>query len=214
VGRVVNTLCFMHYQRQKRTGSFDLVPRVIVSVCTVPDCERPAYHRTWCGRHYSRWYVHGDLNYVRPTSEELFWAKVDKNGPIPDYAPHLGPCWIWTRGLSNGYGSWAYGPKADPIRGGAHRYSYEISVGPIPEGLDLDHLCRIPACVNPTHLEPVTSAENTRRGTRHNLHPYCRYGHPYDEANTYIVPSTGARQCRECNRTQVDRRSNSASGRT
>jgi len=158
-------MCYMHYQRQKRTGSFDLVPRVIVTVCTLLGCERPAYHKTWCNRHYSAWYFHGDVNYVRPTSEELFWAKVDKDGPIPDYAPHLGPCWIWTGCCTdNGYGFWAYGPRLNPVRIGTHRYAYEALVSPIPDGLELDHLCRVRACCRPTHLEAVTHLENVRRG--------------------------------------------------
>ena len=76
-----------------------------------------------------------------------FWAKVDKTET----------CWLWTGGQSAGYGR--FGFKGRPNLG-AHRFAYELLVGPIPPGLDLDHLCRVRNCVNPDHLEPVTRREN------------------------------------------------------
>lgn len=71
------------------------------------------------------------------------------------------PCWVWQRALDKqGYGcAWS----EQRLRG-AHRVIYELLVGPIPDGLELDHLCRVPACVNPDHLEPVSRSENIRRG--------------------------------------------------
>lgn len=83
----------------------------------------------------------------------------------PDYevqsAGYTTPCWLWNGALiQGGYGRYQRGPKGQP----AHRAYYEKLVGPIPDGLDLDHLCRVRRCVNPSHLEPVTAAENTRRG--------------------------------------------------
>ena len=89
----------------------------------------------------------------------LFWMKVDKDGPIPEYAPHLGPCWLWMASLSSGYGQVRIAQR----RHYAHRLAYEWLIGAIPFGLTLDHLCLIQRCVNPSHLEPVTRSENSRR---------------------------------------------------
>lgn len=82
----------------------------------------------------------------------------------------------------------------------AHRVSYEHLVGPVPDGMQLDHLCRNRTCVNPEHLEPVTAAENRRRAAV--LITACPQGHPYDEDNTGIA-NTGQRYCRTCNRSRA-----------
>lgn len=86
----------------------------------------------------------------------------------------------------------------------AHRYAYQELVGPIPDGLDLDHLCRNRACTNPDHLEPVTRKENINRsakngGAQNKVKTHCPYGHEYSGKNLYIHP-TGRRCCRECAR--------------
>lgn len=84
----------------------------------------------------------------------------------PYYLVDENGCWIWQRSLNRaGYGAWPR--RRDSSL--AHRRMYELHVGPIPEGLHLDHLCRVPSCVNPEHLEPVTNAENSRRGNRTRL---------------------------------------------
>lgn len=77
------------------------------------------------------------------------------------------PCWIWQRSTSQGYGQMWHNGSTHPLR--AHRVIYERHKGPIPEGLNLDHLCRVRPCVNPDHLEPVTQAENVRRGLNSKL---------------------------------------------
>ena len=138
---------------------------------------------------------------------ERFWPRVDKNGPIPNYAPHLGPCWIWTGAISSvGYG--AFG--AERVNGRnrnalAHRFAYEQLVGPIPEGLVLDHLCRVTRCVNPVHLEPVTHRENLDRGTPSASHlnrgkTHCKNGHEFTEENTYWFNEGRSRGCFTCRR--------------
>lgn len=110
-------------------------------------------------------------------------------------------CWIWTAATTDGYGSfWLRGRQQ-----AAHRVSYELFVGEIPKGLQLDHLCGNRACVNPEHLEPVTAQENIRRralpmgtDTVNGSKTHCPKGHPYDEANTIRWRNT--RTCRACRR--------------
>lgn len=107
-------------------------------------------------------------------------------------------CWLWTGQVrTNGYGQAPTGKRKG--RAAAHRFVYEFHMGPIPEGLELDHLCSTPLCVNPEHLEPVTHAENVRRGRSgaHNkVKTACPQGHKYDEVNTKWYQ--GRRYCRAC----------------
>src|SRR5690606_26252710 len=93
----------------------------------------------------------------------------------------------------DGYGRIVVGGKQRP----AHRVSYEHFVGPIPDGLLLDHLCRVRCCINPAHLEPVTSGENTRRGfVGSERHETCKRGH--DLSQTAATRKDGSRFCRVC----------------
>lgn len=124
------------------------------------------------------------------TPEERFWKRVSVGDG----------CWEWKGGTqSTGHGRFYAARKAVP----AHRFAYEMMVGPIPDGLVIDHLCRNARCVRPDHLEPVTQRENIARGD--NLPPInlpktnCPAGHPYDEENTYVTPK-GHQDCRECRR--------------
>ena len=89
----------------------------------------------------------------------------------------------------------------------SHRYAYELTRGPVPEGMEIDHLCRNRACANPTHLEPVTHAENVRRGNggwNSRAKTHCPQNHPYDEANT--GHGSGRRHCRTCGRERMQAR--------
>jgi hypothetical protein len=97
------------------------------------------------------------------SSEERFWEKVDFDGPL--IVPELGVCWVWTGArYSNDYGHFTIGGRLERQDVLAHRFAYETEVGEVPEGLDLDHLCRLHPCVRPTHLEPVTRSVNLQRG--------------------------------------------------
>ena len=139
---------------------------------------------------------------ARRPIEDRFWEKVDKLGPIPELCPELGPCWVWTGGKNprSGYGQFSKGGREGMTQ--AHRASYEISVGPIPLGATLDHLCNRRDCVNPDHIDPCSTGENSARGAQRRT--ACKRGHPYDE-NTYIHP-TGYRRCRQCNTEDARRR--------
>jgi hypothetical protein len=142
---------------------------------------------------------------MKGTVRERFEAKVQKD----DFG-----CWIWTASrLRNGYGRFA------PVRTKAeyaHRVAYELYVGPIPLGLEVDHVCHNAAadcsggftclhraCVRPDHLRAVTHRENSISGKSIvavlAAMTHCAKGHPFDESNTYVAPS-GYRRCRTCAR--------------
>jgi hypothetical protein len=118
---------------------------------------------------------------------------------------HLDPsgCWVWTGSSTDeGYG-FLTTKTYTPPKFVSHRLAYELYRGPIPEGLTIDHLCRNRGCVNPWHLEPVTSKENVLRGigisAMNARKTHCKHGHEFDIRNTYITKE-GERACRMCSR--------------
>lgn len=113
-------------------------------------------------------------------------------------------CWVYTGARNqNDYGAVSFKSYGTSV---AHRLSYTRCVGPIPEGLQLDHLCRVRPCVRPSHLEPVTMLENISRGfvgwinNPNALKSHCKHGHPFDGENTAIEVYRGKtqRRCRTC----------------
>lgn len=168
-------------------------------LCAAQECDCAVIvARGLCAKHYKRFMAYGSTELQpRPTASERFWSKVNLRGPIPEFRPELGRCWIWEAARAGG-GTGQYGRFYDGHRMVyAHRWAWESVNGPILEGLHIDHLCRVPPCVNPAHLEPVTQAENTRRAF--SLITECVHGHAYTKENTHITRK-GRRGCKECNR--------------
>lgn len=165
------------------------------AVCNVEGCNKPVYYRQpYCKAHYEKWRMYGDpmvTKYIRNNDEARFFSYVDKNGP--------NGCWIWTGAINGaGYGSFYY--KGRQVK--AARWIYEQMVGPIPDGLVLDHyVCNNPRCVNPNHLRPCTQKKNVLRGfsppAKNAKKTHCPQGHPYSEENTRL-DKYGGRHCKIC----------------
>lgn len=138
--------------------------------------------------------------------DDRLWSKVD-----------VGVCWLWTASVRpDGYGQFRDAELRTVVL--AHRYVYELLVGPIPDGLTLDHLCRVRHCVNPDHLEPVTRRINIQRGfspsTTNAKRTMCAKGHPLSGKNLYIRPGgrkAGMRTCRTC-KSEIDGRRSQRTG--
>ncbi len=185
------------------------------ATCSIPGCEALSHARGWCSTHYDRWYRHGSTD--DPDAPAVrFWRKVQKTET----------CWLWTgHCTAGGYGTFSLERRSVF----AHRFAYELVVGPIPEGLTLDHRCHnedrsCPAgdgclhrrCVRPDHLEPATMGQNVRRGNpggwtagRRAARTHCKRGHLLSEANV-TLGADGGRRCRLCRelawKRQADRR--------
>lgn len=157
--------CNTHYQRWRKHGDPLSDIAVVVALpgkeCLVEGCTRLSRKRGWCVAHYERWRRNGEADDGTPVRDLMGWPGnllrrllFLPPGPLPT------GCIEFTGALSpDGYGRLN---RAGGMRL-AHREAYALVRGPIPEGLELDHLCVNPACVHPGHLEPVTHEENLRR---------------------------------------------------
>lgn len=184
--------------------------------CSVTDCSKRAVARGWCNTHWTQWRRSTkDFVPIYGRVEERFWSKVDRSG---------GPqaCWPWLGTLErSGYGQF-FDPNHEPRLAKAHRYAYELLVGPVPGGLDLDHACHTRdeqcnlksacphrRCVNPAHLEPVSERENLLRSRNHMAdqakRTHCVHGHELSGENL-VMRSDGGRRCRTCKNAGARRR--------
>jgi len=173
---------------------------ISVRICSVDGCVKPVRTKGMCNACYEYRRKHGTTERrgkVLTPPEERFWRYVDKAGPLPPRRPDLGSCWLWTAGRdAKGYGSFDSNGLL-PERA-AHRVAWMLLRGPVPEGLQLDHLCLNEQCVRPDHLEPVTNAENMRRAVLNRQR--CRNGHPLSPS------SVGKRlRCEICRRERFER---------
>lgn len=167
------------------------------ATCSVDGCDRRRYGRGWCEPHYARWRRHGALHDERARRTDpvvRFRAKVRLDGPIPAHRPDLGPCAIWT-GRPNGSGYGSFGLNGRTI--GAHVAAVILDGREVPDGLEVDHLCRVRMCVRASHLEVVTHEVNIQRNLPFRDVPeLCPNGHELTPDN--LMPSQGKHACRTC----------------
>lgn len=164
-----------------------------MATCSESECDGTIKAHGLCNKHYMRFKRHGHLNQTRIS------------GAVTDFYDIGSPdeCWIW-RGSFNTYGYGRYGHPNQM----AHRLVYEAFKGAIPDGLVLDHLCRVTACVNPNHLEAVPQGLNIERGLLGftPLRTLCKNGlHDITGPESWYVGTSGSRTCLECKRAN-DRR--------
>lgn len=150
--------CKAHYQRVRRTGSTGTADVLVFSgavECRYEGCDRPHYARGLCVKHKAV----ERRNAEQPDRERRNTSPSGLERMLP-HIDAVGPCWEWQRARSPlGYGRLRFQGRYWFV----HRLMWVLLVGPIPDGLELDHLCFNPCCCNPDHLEPVTHAENLRR---------------------------------------------------
>lgn len=177
------------------------------ALCTVDKCDAPQVGRGWCSKHYQRWKRTGDpvaVSFIVGDDQARLLAKVTIDS---------GGCWLWTGQINRyGYAKTSIRRNGKDVHVSGHRLAYELFIGPIPVGQEIDHVkargCLYRHCVNPAHLEAVTPRENTLRSTAPSAlnatKTHCPAGHEYDEVNTRIY--RGRRHCRACDRSRLARR--------
>lgn len=149
----------------------------------------------YCRNHAELLRIHGNLQGVRPkgTDEYRFWFRVDKTPG----------CWVWTGGRGAGKFDYGYFWTSEKKLVKAHRFSFEMEHGSIPDGMVICHRCDNPPCVRPDHLFLGTQKDNIHdmdakgRGKRPGKRTHCPKGHPYDEGNT-VLRKDGAQSCWLC----------------
>lgn len=141
--------------------------------CSIHGCAQPATRRSWCDMHYRRWQRHGSTDDPTPSAEVRFMRRIK----------FVGDCWIWTGSrFESGYGQFCEHGR----NWRAHKWAYEHWIGPVEDGLVLDHvICGTPACVNPEHLEATTCKVNLMRSDTtiasiNAAKTRCPQGHLYD----------------------------------
>lgn len=187
--------------------------------CNVEECNKAARSRGWCPMHYTRWRSTGDPHAVKA-------FKHHKSIPlqvrfVSYFDSSEDGCWLWTGALDkHGYGNFKITTgSSQPRYARAHRYSYELFRGAIPDGMALDHVCHNSdadckggvecthrRCVNPAHLEPVTIGQNVLRGktvsAKNGAKTHCKRGHEFTAENTIVTATTTGggvgRSCRAC----------------
>lgn len=199
-------MCGKHYMRWLRHGNPEVLRRGGGDLCSIEGCAEPVKGRGWCSLHYERWRRNGDPEALRqwPHPENLLQRMEPQPNGCIYFTGHLNP---------DGYGMVWNGDREVP----AHRAAYEHFVGPIPDGMTIDHECHNDSgcaitdascphrrCVNVEHLAVKPQRENSLASPNAIAHrraaaTHCKHGHEYDEKNTGRDPD-GYRRCRACGR--------------
>jgi hypothetical protein len=200
--RKTRGFCPTHYARWVRHGdkmSREPIRYPQTQLCTAADCLRPNEAHGYCVKHLHRWKAHGD-------PEKSIYEYDPVKRFHDSYIVTESGCWEWQGGDKNQFGHGRIHVHGERI--GAHRFAYELLVGPIPDGLVIDHVvCRNPPCVNPAHLEPVTQPVNVARAptavtTINAKKTHCIHGHPLSGSNLGWGKNgeRPTRRCRTCAR--------------